>query len=148
MSDEIGKFLVAVGALITKPTGEILMIKRSESKDFSGGIWEYPMGRLNQFEEPEEGLFREIMEEIGIKVEIIKPLSIFHIFRGEEIAENELVGVIYWCKLEDTEQEIILSEEHTEYKWCKMEEALELVPNESMRKDILRLIEESRNLTI
>lgn len=64
MTNEIGKFLVATGAIIENTsTRKILLLKRSETKDFSPGIWEYPMGRLNQFEEPQNGLRREIMEE-------------------------------------------------------------------------------------
>lgn len=39
MTKQIGHFLVAVGAIIEDPqTEDILLPKRSENKDFSGGI--------------------------------------------------------------------------------------------------------------
>jgi len=143
MSKNIGRFLVATGAIIENTkTGKILLLKRSEEKDFSGGIWEYITGRMNQFEEPEDGLRREIREEAGIEVEIVKPVSIFHIFRGEKIAENELVGIMYWCKA-DTE-EIKLSEEHTDFQWVSAKEALAMMEKPGMKKDIEAFIRERK----
>lgn len=135
--------MVATGAIIENTkTGKILLLKRSEEKDFSGGIWEYITGRMNQFEEPEDGLRREIREEAGIEVEIVKPVSIFHIFRGEKIAENELVGIMYWCKA-DTE-EIKLSEEHTDFQWVSAKEALAMMEKPGMKKDIEAFIRERK----
>lgn len=137
---------MAMGALILNPdNNKILLIKRSLKKDYAGGIWEYPMGRINQFEEPEDGLRREIYEEVAIKVDLIKPLSVFHIFRGEKIAENELIGVIYYARAKSID--VKLSEEHTEFKWVEPIEALELLPNDSMKKDIKALIREIGILT-
>ena len=47
--------------------------------------WEDIGGRLGPSESPEEGLRREIFEETGIKdIEIIKPLTMFHVFRHNE----------------------------------------------------------------
>lgn len=143
MPNQIGKFLVATGAIVEhKKTGKILLLKRSEKKDFSGGIWEYTTGRLNQFEEPEDGLRREIREEAGIEVEIVKPISIYHIFRGEKTAENELVGIIYWCRTDA--EKLFLSEEHTDFKWVSAEEALELMQKPGMKKDIEAFIRERK----
>lgn len=78
-----------------------------------------------------------------LQSQIIKPLSVFHIFRGEKIAENELVGIIYYAKAKTFD--IKLSEEHTEFQWVKPSEALDLVPNESMRRDINALLKELEN---
>lgn len=143
MTNQIGKFLVATGAIIeNSSTGKILLLKRSDSKDFSAGIWEYITGRLNQFEEPQDGLRREIIEEAGIEVKIIKPISIFHIFRGEKIAENELVGIMYWCKTES--EEIKISDEHSGYTWVTADEALKIIEKPSMREDIKAFIKERK----
>ncbi|NTW22179.1 NUDIX domain-containing protein [Candidatus Falkowbacteria bacterium] len=136
-----GRFLVATGAIIENAaTGKILLLKRSDEKDFSPGIWEYVTGRLHQFEEPEVGLRREVMEETGADIEIIKPISIFHIFRGERIAENELVGIMYWCKTNT--DDIRISEEHSDWRWVTPEEAREMVTKQSMLEDIEAFINE------
>lgn len=143
MTNQIGRFLVAVGAIIENTkTGKILLLKRSEEKDFSAGIWEYTTGRLNQFESPREGLNREIMEEAGIEVEVIKPISTFHIFRGEKTAENELIGIMHWCKTDS--EEIKLSEEHSEYMWVTAKKALEIIKKPSMQEDIKSFMREKK----
>ena len=135
MSKKIGRFLVAVGAIIEHvPTGKILLLKRSSKQDFSGGIWEYITGRMDQFEEPEDALRREIKEEAGVTVKVIKPISIFHIFRGERTAENELVGIMYWCTTDSNR--VLISEEHTDYQWVSGQEALEIIKKPSMQRDI------------
>lgn len=135
MPEQNGRFIVSMGAIIeSKKTGKILLLKRSVVKDFSAGIWEYVTGRLHQFEEPLDGLRREIREEAGLEVEIIKPLNTFHIFRGERVAEKEVVGIMYWCQA-DTEM-VKTSEEHSEYQWVTAEEALEIITKPSMQADI------------
>ncbi|MFA5925483.1 MAG: NUDIX domain-containing protein [Parcubacteria group bacterium] len=141
MENKIGKFLVATGAIVeNSTTGKILLLKRSGKKDYSPGIWEYTTGRLHQFEDPEDGLRREVMEETGLEVEIVKPISIFHIFRGEKIAENELVGIMFWCKTDS--EEVIVSEEHSGYAWVTAEEALKMMEKPGMKEDIRAFIKE------
>jgi 8-oxo-dGTP diphosphatase len=143
LANKIGKFLVATGAIIeNSSTGKILLLKRSGKKDYSPGIWEYTTGRLHQFEEPEDGLKREVREETGLEVEIIKPISIFHIFRGERIAENELVGIMFWCKADS--EEVMVSEEHSGHMWIEAEEALKLMDKPGMKRDIEAFIRERK----
>ena len=85
----VGRFMVAVGAVIVNPTGEILLIKRSKKLDWHPGEWEIMYGRIAQHEDPQTGLAREIAEELGIAVVAGTPLTCWHIYRGhEEIAEN------------------------------------------------------------
>ncbi len=93
MPQTTGKFMVAVGAIIQDPaTDKILLLKRTTDDNyFSGGVREYPTGRMNQFEEPIDALHREIKEETGLETKVGKLLEIYHIFRGEKTAENELV---------------------------------------------------------
>ncbi|NTU46494.1 NUDIX domain-containing protein [Candidatus Roizmanbacteria bacterium] len=136
-----GRFMVAVGAVIEHAkTGRILLIKRSEKADFSGGIWEEVIGRMKQFEEPEEALKREALEEAGVSIDVIKPISNFHIFRGEKTAEQEVIGIIYWAKTEsDT---VTLSEEHTDYQWLTPEDALHLASHPGIKRDIEAYIRE------
>ncbi len=142
MSDENGRFTVSLGAIIeSSKTGRILLLKRHQAKDFSAGIWEYPTGRLHQFEEPLDGLRREIMEETGLAVEIVKPLSTFHIYRGERLAENEVVGIMYWCRAET--EEVQVSPEHSEYQWVTAAEALAIIEKPSMQADIWAFIREA-----
>lgn len=136
-----GKFMVAMGAIVeNEESGKILLLKRTSKADFSGGIWEDITGRMKQFEEPNEALKREIQEECGLEVEIVKPINVFHLFRGEKNAENELVGIIFWCKAQS--ETVTLSGEHTEYKWVTPAEALSVVEHPGVTEDIKAFLKE------
>ncbi|MDP2951105.1 MAG: NUDIX domain-containing protein [bacterium] len=141
-NEKIGKFMVAVGAIIEHTQSkEILLLQRAPKADFMPGVWEDITGRLNQFEDPETGLKREIFEETRLKnIKIIKPIKIFHIFRGDRKSTNELLGIIYWVKTQT--KKIILSEEHSNYKWLKPKQALKIVTHPAIKKEILTFLKE------
>ena len=133
--------MVAVGAMIEHDSsGKILLVKRSDKANYLPGIWEDLGGRIKQFEEPEDALRREVKEETGLEVEILKPLAVFHDYYGERTAENELLIITYWCKAKS--DQVILSDEHTEHQWVSPEEALELAEHVGVRRDIQAWINE------
>jgi len=140
-SEQEGKFMVAVGAMIEHAfSKKILLLRRAETADYLPGIWEDLMGRMKQFEEPEEALRREVREETGLEIEILKPLTVYHDFRGARAAENEWVGITYWCKARS--ERVVISEEHTAYRWVSPREALELADYTGVRRDIQAFINE------
>ena len=123
----IGRFIGGVAALIWSPaTDRYLLLKRSEGKDFARGIWECVTGRLEQGEGFEDALLREVQEEVGVAVEIEYFLGTTHFYRGEQKPENELVGIVCCCSVEDP-QGIRLGEEHSEYRWLSAREVDELL---------------------
>lgn len=63
---------VMVGA-ISDPTGRVLVTKRPDHVH-QGGLWEFPGGKLEPGESPEQGLARELAEELGIEVRDSRPL--------------------------------------------------------------------------
>jgi 8-oxo-dGTP diphosphatase len=137
-SEPEGRFMVAVGAMIEhEPSGKILLAKRVDMADYLPGIWEDIGGRIKQFEEPEEALRREVREETGLDIEILKPLAIFHDYRG---AENELLIRTYWCKVRSNQ--VVLSNEHSAYQWVSPQEGLELAEHIGVKRDIQALIAE------
>jgi 8-oxo-dGTP diphosphatase len=134
--------MVAVGAMIEHASsGKILLVKRVETANYLPGIWEDLGGRIKQFEEPEEALRREVREETGLEVEILKPLAVFHDYYGKRTAENELLIITYWCKTGS--DQVVLSEEHTDYRWVSPEEGLKLADHVGVRKDIQAFIDET-----
>ncbi len=135
----VGRFMVAVGAVIVNPEGKILLIKRSSKLDWHPGEWEIMYGRIAQHEDPQAGLIREIGEELGITIKPGKPLTCWHIYRGHELtAQNELIGITF---LVTTNQlEIQLSDEHEEYRWVTSTEALELIKVDGIKRDIKAFI--------
>ncbi|WP_120799737.1 Nudix family hydrolase [Thiocapsa rosea] len=61
-----------VGA-ISDPAGRVLVTKRPDHVH-QGGLWEFPGGKLEPGESPEQGLARELAEELGIEVSDSRPL--------------------------------------------------------------------------
>jgi A/G-specific adenine glycosylase len=60
-------------AVIRNDVGEIL-IDRRLSEGLMGGLWEFPGGKIEAEETVEACIKREILEEIGIEVEVGKHL--------------------------------------------------------------------------
>lgn len=131
----VGRFMVAVGAVIANQNGEILLIKRSQKLDWHPGEWEIVYGRIAQHESPESGLVREVSEELGINIVTGAPLTCWHIYRGhEETAENELIGITFVATTKKVK--IQLSDEHDEYRWVTPADALILINVDGIKRDI------------
>jgi 8-oxo-dGTP diphosphatase len=58
-----------VAAVITDPSGRVLLARRTEGRDLAG-LWEFPGGKREPGETPEVALVRELEEELGIVVEV------------------------------------------------------------------------------
>src|SRR5262244_3201578 len=58
--------LVAAAALVDAD-GRVLICQRPEGKQLAG-LWEFPGGKVEPGETPEDCLIRELEEELGIKV--------------------------------------------------------------------------------
>jgi len=104
-------FAVAVKSFIVRE-GKVLMIKRRPNDVHKPGGWDIPGGRLDLGEDPYKGVARETEEEVGIDIEILIPIGINHFMREDN---QKITMIIFLCK--PTSAEILLSEEHVEYKW-------------------------------
>ena len=135
-TNPVGRFMVATGAVIVhEQTGEILIAQRSSSQDWHPDNWEITYGRIDQHEDPEQGLRREVSEELGLTdLKIQKILRVWHIYRGPKSAENDLIGITFVCSTQS--KSVALSHEHQAYKWVTPQEALSLIKVEGIRADI------------
>ena len=120
---------VSASGLILNKLGKILMVKRSESDDFLPGIYELPGGGTDYMEDPAKGLEREFLEECGIKIKVLHPLTTFSFNMPHEGVDKHTVEIIYLCELEDENQKIKLSFEHCDYKWMSFDEVLDTPDN-------------------
>lgn len=139
-TNPVGRFMVAVGALIQlEGTDKILIIQRAAEQDWRGGEWEIIYGRIDQFEDTTKGLYREVFEEVGLTAfEIHETLRVWHIFRGPETAENEVIGITFHCTTQ--QKDVKISAEHIGYRWVTPEEALELISTPGIREDLQKFI--------
>ena len=63
---------VGCGALIVNDKNEALLLKRTSKTRNGAGLWSKPGGGVEFGEKIEETVKREIKEELGVDVEIIK----------------------------------------------------------------------------
>ena len=66
MTDSLRTVLVVAAALIDTD-GRVLIAQRPEGKALAG-LWEFPGGKIETGERPEQALIRELREELGIEV--------------------------------------------------------------------------------
>jgi 8-oxo-dGTP pyrophosphatase MutT (NUDIX family) len=141
---DVGRFLAGVGALLWDSlNNSYLVLKRADSKDFAPNVWECVTGRVDQGESFEEALHREVDEEIGIPVVPQFIIGTTHFYRGDPVAQNELLGVIYCCVPENlllAREQIRLSQEHSEFRWVTSEEAHVLLNSDHATERWLRRV--------
>jgi 8-oxo-dGTP diphosphatase len=107
-------------------TRQYLLLHRSDDKDFGPGIWECVTGRVDQGESFEDALYREVHEELGVSVLVEYILGTTHFYRGAPKPENELVGLVYLCTLDDPGS-ISIDSEHSEFCWLDADGALDFL---------------------
>ncbi|MFD1745167.1 8-oxo-dGTP diphosphatase MutT [Rhizobium helianthi] len=86
--------LVAACALVDAD-GRILLAQRPEGKSLAG-LWEFPGGKVEAGETPEETLVRELEEELGIKTKVpcLAPLT----FASHTYEDFHLLMPLYVCR--------------------------------------------------
>lgn len=60
--------MIVVAAVLIDGEDRVLLAQRPEGKAMAG-LWEFPGGKLEDGEAPEEALMRELHEELGISVD-------------------------------------------------------------------------------
>jgi 8-oxo-dGTP diphosphatase len=59
--------VLVVAAALVDSDGRVLIAKRPEGRSMAG-LWEFPGGKIEADERPEDALIRELREELGIAV--------------------------------------------------------------------------------
>jgi 8-oxo-dGTP diphosphatase len=81
---------IRVAAAIIRKDNEVLLARRCEGQKLAG-YWEFPGGKIEPYETPQECAEREIFEELGIRIEAGSIFSeTAHTYDDLEV---ELVGV-------------------------------------------------------
>ncbi len=104
--------LVAACALIDAD-GRVLIAQRPQGKSMAG-LWEFPGGKVESGERPEQSLIRELKEELGITVkeECLAPLT----FASHVYPEFHLLMPLYVCRRWEG---MLAAQERQQLKWVR-----------------------------
>ncbi|GEP00489.1 (deoxy)nucleoside triphosphate pyrophosphohydrolase [Methylobacterium haplocladii] len=89
------RLLLVVAVALVDPDGRVLLAQRPPGKQLAG-LWEFPGGKVEPGERPEETLIRELTEELGITVEepCLAPLT----FASHAYPDFHLLMPLYICR--------------------------------------------------
>lgn len=107
------KTLLVVAVALVDRDGRVLLAQRPEGKAMAG-LWEFPGGKVDQGEQPEQALIRELKEELGINTETscLAPLS----FASHSYEDFHLLMPLWVCRKWDG---IAQPREGQVLKWLK-----------------------------
>lgn len=112
------KTVKVVGAVTFNENGDILCALRSSEMSLPN-LWEFPGGKIEEGEQPEDSLIREIQEELGCTIEVHERIAdIVHEY------PNIIVNLITY------KTSIVggtpIAKEHAELRWVPVQDLLSL----------------------
>lgn len=114
------KAAISIKAVVLNKEGKILILQRPEN-DYSRPLgWDLIGGGLDEFEDPTNGVKREIKEETNLEVTDVQPISTAS-FKEKDGCFSVMIGF----KALAVNEDIKLSDEHVAFKWLTPEELLE-----------------------
>ncbi|WP_156459835.1 MULTISPECIES: 8-oxo-dGTP diphosphatase MutT [unclassified Mesorhizobium] len=89
------RLLLVTACALIDADGRVLIAQRPEGKQLAG-LWEFPGGKVEPGETPEECLIRELREEIGVETQAacLAPLT----FASHSYDDFHLLMPLYVCR--------------------------------------------------
>jgi 8-oxo-dGTP diphosphatase len=109
----VGGTVVVVACALIDADGRVLIAQRPPGKAMAG-LWEFPGGKVEASESPEQALIRELSEELGITVR--EPCLAPFTFASHSYAEFHLLMPLYVCRRWDGTPS---AGEHTAIRWVR-----------------------------
>lgn len=113
MSGASKPMVLVVACALVDPDGRVLIAQRPEGKQLAG-LWEFPGGKVEPGETPEEAVVRELKEELDIetKVACLAPLTFAsHSYEGFHLLMPLFVCRRFWGTP--------VAKEHQALKWVR-----------------------------
>jgi dATP pyrophosphohydrolase len=99
---------------------KFLLLKRNKNKIYEH-LWQGVAGKIEEGETPPEAAIRELKEETGLD-----PVNMFvadHVSRFYEV-HGDRVNIVPIFGIEAGSTEVTLSDEHIDFKWVNIKDAL------------------------
>jgi 8-oxo-dGTP diphosphatase len=107
------KIVLVPACALIDADGRVLLAQRPEGKPMAG-LWEFPGGKIEDGELPEQSLIRELYEELGITVSeaCLAPLT----FASHSYPDFHLLMPLYVCR---RWQGTVAAKEGQQLAWVK-----------------------------
>lgn len=105
------RFYLSLKALVLDPKRRVLLLRRAAPSKNNPGKWDFPGGKMDPGESFEDGLRREVREETGLEITLLRPF-------GTTMSTLPDRRVVYLFMLAETGTDRVrLSEEHDAFRW-------------------------------
>ena len=107
------KLLVVAACALIDADGRVLIAQRPQGKPMAG-LWEFPGGKVENGERPEDALIRELKEELAIVVKepCLAPLT----FASHAYPDFHLLMPLYVCRRWEGN---VTAREHARLAWVR-----------------------------
>ncbi|MGX1770004.1 (deoxy)nucleoside triphosphate pyrophosphohydrolase [Dietzia sp. NPDC055343] len=104
----MAKTITVVGAVFSTE-GSVLAFRRNANRS-AGGKWEFPGGKVESDETPEQALRREILEELGLHITVGDLID-----RSSTVVGENTIDLA--CYFVDADKHPTESSDHDQIKW-------------------------------
>ena len=113
MAEPVLPTVLVVAVALIDVDGRVLIAQRPEGKALAG-LWEFPGGKVEPGERPEQALIRELNEELGIDVNeaCLAPF----VFASHAYESFHLLMPLYLCRRWSG---VVVKREHAALAWVK-----------------------------
>lgn len=112
--------MLSVKVLVRDKNGNCLVLKRSLSSKANAGKWEFPGGKVDQGENFEKALVREVKEETGLTISLSRLIGAQEV----ELPERKIIYLILEGYFESGQ--VCLSDEHENFLWAKPHQIIKM----------------------
>ncbi len=110
------KCQITVGGVWLKQE-KVLLLQRAASERVLPNLWKLPSGKKEPPETSSQAVVREFKEETGLKVRVLKPISVFDYRFIKDKQRFVATQINFLVKHAGCRLKIKLSPEHRAYKW-------------------------------
>ncbi|TSC89440.1 MAG: 7,8-dihydro-8-oxoguanine triphosphatase [Microgenomates group bacterium Gr01-1014_5] len=130
-------FVILVTGVLCDAQERILLLKRSKTNKSFQEYWQLPEGKMEFGEQPRETLARELDEELGLK---LKDAESFDVCSKTFSVAGKRLHLLRIIMLTHYKGKILLSKEHSEYKWVNLAQARKMPKLVPGIKEVLTLL--------
>lgn len=114
--------IVSKAIIFNPKLKRILLLQRCITDDTGAGTWENAGGNIENGEDPEAAVIREIREEAGLTDITVKRVAYVAV-----LPHKPVLIIVYLCQTDS--EDVMLSDEHQAYIWADKSDCLRLLPD-------------------